>query len=131
MSKRAPWLAAAVAALALAACGDDGGTGPTPTASATLQLRNDANVAITMVHVAPCSEAEWGSNRLASGETVAPGALRSFTLPPDCYDVRASTGDKFGTWWDQQMTPGDTVRLALPASAGTDESLVMEAAKLR
>ncbi|HSJ14164.1 MAG TPA: hypothetical protein VK939_07105 [Longimicrobiales bacterium] len=131
MKNRTPLLLAAVMALALVACGDDSGTGPVPTTSAVLLLRNDANVPITMVHVASCSVDSWGSNRLGSGESIAPGAVRSWTFAPDCYDVRASTGAKFGTWWDQQMASGDTVRLALPASAGSDEALVMEPAKLR
>jgi hypothetical protein len=129
--QRASWLFALATVFTLAACGDDSGTGPAPTVSATLELRNDANVPITMVHIAPCSEAEWGENRLTGGESVAPGALRSFSLAPDCYDVRASTGEKFGTWWDREMIAGDTVRLALPASAGSAEAGAVIAEKVR
>jgi hypothetical protein len=40
-------------------------------------------------------------------------------MTPGCYDVRASTGAKFGTWFDREATAGGFVRLALPESAGS------------
>lgn len=71
------------------------------------------------VHIAKCSDAEWGENKLNQNETIATGATRSWSMTPGCYDVRASTGSKFGTWFDREAVAGGFVRLALPASAGS------------
>jgi hypothetical protein len=102
--------------LALGACDRDS-TGPTATAA--LELRNDANVPIVSVNIASCSDESWGGNRLNSSETIAPGATRTWSLTPGCWDVRASTANKSGSWFDREVTAGGTIRLALPPEAGT------------
>lgn len=108
---------AALAALivTLGACGKDS-TGPSETAM--LELRNDANVPIVSVNIASCSDQSWGGNRLGTSETIAPGATRTWQLMAGCWDVRASTGQKSGTWLDREVTAGGTIRLALPPEAG-------------
>jgi len=119
-SRRPLALLAVLAGLTLAACSDDsGGTGPAP--AAMLMLRNDANVAIKTVYFDDCSASDWSANRLAAGEVIEPNGLRKWTVEPGCYDVRASTGQKFGTWWDRQVTKGDTLKLALSSAADSNE----------
>jgi hypothetical protein len=105
----------AAALIGLAACGSDA-TGPA--ASASLELRNDSNLPIVSVNIAACSDESWGGNRLSAGESVAPGAIRTFQLTPGCWDVRASTSLRQGVWWDQEVNAGGTIRLALPEAAG-------------
>jgi len=108
---------AALAALALAACGGDSSTGPTPTA--TLSLANAANVPITAVYFSACDDTEWGANRLGAGESIATGGSRTWSIPAGCYDVKASTGTKAGQWYDRQVTAGETLELELSPAANS------------
>ena len=114
------------AALTLAgACSSDSSTEPTQPppppppsqATGTVNLRNDASVSILAVYISSCDEATWGSDRLNAGEEIAPGMLRSFTMPAGCYDVKASTASKSGSWYDRSVPAGGALNLSLPASA--------------
>jgi hypothetical protein len=116
------------AALTLAgACSSDSSTGPSQPppppppsqATGTVNLRNDASVAIVAVYISSCDDATWGSDRLNAGEEIAPGMLRSFTMPAGCYDVKASTGTKSGSWYDRSLPAGGAINLALPATASS------------
>jgi hypothetical protein len=60
-------------------------TAPTP----TLILHNNTGVVVCYVYFSLTSEASWGSDRLGSGETVAPGATRSWTVDAGQYDMKA------------------------------------------
>lgn len=99
----------------LAACGGSDGSATGPGPSGTITLRNDANVGVVSVNIAQCTDPEWGANRLNSAETIAPGAVRNWTFPAGCYDVRASTGSKSATWFDLSVTPAMPVQLAVPS----------------
>ena len=109
-------MAAALFALAPAACGSDDNSpsGPSPAPqTGTIAIRNDSDAPIDMVNFTSCEDASWGANRLASGETIAPGATRSWTTEAGCYDVRARIGSLVGTWWDRDLTAGGAINLAL------------------
>lgn len=113
-----PTAMAVLAVLAAAAC-DKSSTDPEPQATATIELHNNANVPIVSVQIVTCGESEWGTNKLNQNESIASGGARSFSMPPGCYDVRASTGPKAGIWRDREAAAGGTVYLALPASLGS------------
>lgn len=108
----------ATTALTAAACSDNP-TGASATPAPVIIVKNEANVPITMVHLAPCIDDGWGNNRLPSGQTIGTGATRTFGVTPGCWDVRASTGAKFGTWWDRYLAQGDTLRVALSSAANS------------
>lgn len=113
-----PTALAVFAMLAATAC-DKSSTGPEPQATATIELHNNANVPVVSVQIVPCGASEWGTNKLNQNESIASGGERSFTTPPGCYDVRASTGTKAGIWRDREAAAGGTVYLAVPVSMGS------------
>ena len=111
-------LAAAVLTLGAAACSDGGGNPAGPSASmGKVTLTNNSNATIIEVNYGLCTDSEWGPNRLSAGETIVPGASRSFNVTPGCYDFRAHTGSKYGIWWDKQVSAGGTLNLALSPAA--------------
>jgi hypothetical protein len=109
---------AVLAVLAAAAC-DKSSTGPETPTMATIELRNNNSAPIVTVNISSCSEAVWGANRLNQDESIATGATRTWSMPPGCYDVRASTGTKSGIWYDREAVAGEFLRLALPESASS------------
>jgi len=112
-------MAAALFALATAACSDDtdSPSGPTPPpAVGTIVIRNDANGPIDRVNFNGCDNPDWGENRLNAGETIEPGATRSWTTEPGCYDIRARVGTLNGIWWDRDLAAGGSLNLALNLS---------------
>lgn len=123
------------AALTLAAaCGSESSTGPsTPpppppsSSTGTVNVKNEASVAILRVYISSCDEATWGSNRLHSGEEIAPGATRSFTMPTGCYDVKVNTATKSGSWYDRTLTAGGAINLALSSAANPSAGMVEDA----
>jgi hypothetical protein len=118
-SRLSRFFLAAAAAMTLVACGDDSGTGPS--ATTLVMLRNDANTPIVSVNISKCSDAEWGANRLNTGEQIAAGATRNWSVAPGCYDVRVGTATKNAYWYDRDVVAGDTLRLALSAAADVGE----------
>ncbi len=113
------------ALFALAACSDNPAgpdgipNGGSPSVNPVILLKNEANVPIVSVNIARCTDEEWGVNRLSNGQTIPTGEMRYFSITPGCWDVRASTGQKYGTWWDYDVEMGDTVRLALSSAANS------------
>lgn len=112
------------AAVTLAgACSSDSNTEPTlpppppPSTTGTVNVKNQASVAILAVYISACTDATWGANRLNSGEEIAPGALRSFTMPAGCYDVKVATATKSGSWYDRSLPAGGSLNLALSSAA--------------
>lgn len=111
------------AAVTLAgACGSDSSTEPTvptppPATTGTVNIKNEASVPILAVYISACSDATWGANRLNSGEEITPGALRSFTMPAGCYDVKVNTATKSGSWYDRSLAAGGSLNLALSSAA--------------
>ena len=113
-------LALAVSLVLVAACSGEDATGPAeppPSTTATISLTNNASIPIVRVAYSGCDESDWGPNRLGADETIAPGAVRSFTVPPGCYDVRASTSARNGYWYDRNISAGGTLVIALSAAA--------------
>jgi hypothetical protein len=115
---RTKLMALAIATFALGACGGGGdSTGPAPAAeTGSITLLNESNSTIVAVHISGCDEGTWGANRLGAAESLAPGALRSWTVAIGCYDLKASNGVKSASWFDLEVTPGGTVQLGVPAS---------------
>ena len=110
-------LAAAALLLGALACGGDDATSPPPAPqTGTIRLLNESSATIVAVYFTSCDESTWGSNRLAASESIAPGALRSWTVQPGCYDFRASTGSKTASWYDRDLVPGGALQLAVPAA---------------
>lgn len=131
--KRSTLFGLMLGAAALTACGDSGTEPsspppPPPATSGSIRILNEANTAIVGVFISSCTDPSWGNNRLGAGEEIAPGAVRSFTMPAGCYDVKASTGTKSGSWYDRTLTAGGTVSLALPAAANASAAMVAEPA---
>ncbi|HEX6106247.1 MAG TPA: hypothetical protein VFZ26_11735 [Gemmatimonadales bacterium] len=108
-------MAVAIASLALAACGKGDSTGPATAESGTIVLLNDSSTPIVAVNFSGCDDDSWGPNRLAEAETLAPGALRNWTVEAGCYDLRASTGSRAATWLDRDVPAGGALQLAVPA----------------
>lgn len=103
----------------LAACGDNDDPTAPQIHQGTMTLKNNANTAIVEVQIAACSETEWGPDRLGSGETIGTGQARVWKLETGCYDIRASTGQKAGYWYDRYVAANDTIRLALSTAANS------------
>lgn len=122
---------AAAFALLTTACGEGSGNpvGPTPSpANGTVSLTNQANTPIIAVNITSCSDDSWGDNRLESGQVIPPGGNRTWSVPAGCYDVRASTAAKSGSWWDRTVSAGNVLQLALSSAAN---EIAMSAAKSR
>ena len=111
-------LATAAILLGAAACGGDDATGPAPTPPApttgTIRLLNESSASIVAVYFTKCDDTTWGANRLAASERLAPGALRTWTVEPGCYDLKASTGSKSASWFDRELAAGGALQLAVP-----------------
>lgn len=97
-----PLRALALLPLLVAACGDSTG----PDSDATIVIHNASSTNIMAVEYAKCSDDEWGPDRLPGGEVIAPGASRSFTVEPGCWDVSASDGANWIEWYDNTMVAG-------------------------
>jgi len=61
--------------------------------SAAIVMVNQTNAAIYYVYISSCSSSDWGQDRLGDSETVQPGATRTFTLSPGCWDLKARFAD--------------------------------------
>jgi hypothetical protein len=105
-------LAIAAVVFNAAACGGKDSTGPEP--MGTIVLLNESSVDIVSVYFTSCDDDSWGPNRLADSETLAAGQMKTWSVEPGCYDVRASTGAKSATWWDRDVTAGGSLNLAAP-----------------
>jgi hypothetical protein len=100
-----------VAALALwsiaaltVACGDK----IDPSDPTVLDIVNNGEVAIDSVNYSGCEAAEFGENRLAPSETVAPGASRAFEIDPGCYDLRVWFGEDPEVRFEEEIEEGET-----------------------
>jgi hypothetical protein len=80
------WVAAALCAVATAACSDQ--TSP----DSTLRVRNDSDFAIVEIHVTPVGNSTWGDNLLTSD--LVPGD--SLLLGIDCGTYDALLVDESG-----------------------------------
>lgn len=118
MKRIALTLSVILFAFATACSGESNGIlePPAPT-KATLKLTNNANVNIVEVNFALCSNPAWGGNKLGTGEVIAPGASRTWQVDPGCYDFRAHTASKVGSWYDRYADAGETLNLALSSAA--------------
>lgn len=99
-----PLRAIALLPLLLAACGDSTGPG----SNATIVIHNGSSSTIMAVEYAKCSDDEWGPDRLPGGEVIAPGASRSFSVEPGCWDVSASNGGNWVEWYDNALAAGES-----------------------
>jgi hypothetical protein len=71
-------------------------TGAAATQEARMTLHNRAEQPIFHVYIAPVAVPNWGSDRLASDETIAPDAVRDFAFDPvaPCrFDIRLDFAD--------------------------------------
>ena len=61
--------------------------------SATVVMLNQTNLPIYFVYISPCSSSGWGEDQLGDSEVVQPGATRTFTMSPGCWDMKARFRD--------------------------------------
>ncbi len=121
----------AVFALLATACGEGSSNpvGPNPSpANGTVSLTNNANTPIVEVNISSCSSDSWGNNRLDAGQVIPPGGSRTWSVPAGCYDVRAMTASKAGSWWDRTVNAGNVLQLALSSAAN---EIALSASKSR
>jgi hypothetical protein len=60
-----------------------------PAVSGNLVLTNNSGQTICFVYISLSTDASWGSDQLAAGETVGPGQSRGWEVPPGTYDLKA------------------------------------------
>jgi hypothetical protein len=105
---------AAATALALAGCSVTGGDLIRPgEPTATLIIINGSYGYLDAVVISDCNNFTYGFNRLADGDSIAPGEARSFTLSAGCWDVG---GGQFGggeAYERMTLSPGDVMRYTL------------------
>jgi hypothetical protein len=61
--------------------------------SAAIVLLNQTNSAVYYVYISPCSSSSWGEDQLGDSEVVQPGATRTFSMSPGCWDLKARFSD--------------------------------------
>jgi hypothetical protein len=61
----------------------------TPQVSGNLVLTNNSGQTICYVYISLSTESTWGSDQLATGETIEPGQSRGWEVPPGTYDLKA------------------------------------------
>jgi len=54
-----------------------------------LVLTNNSAQTICFVYISLVTDSSWGSDQLATGETVTPGQSRGWEVPPGTYDLKA------------------------------------------
>ena len=60
-----------------------------PPVSGNLVLTNNSGQTICYVYISPSADASWGSDQLATGETVGLGQSRGWEVPAGTYDLKA------------------------------------------
>ena len=81
---------ALVLTAALAGCSDNNA----PDDEAQVEFQNRTDDTIVFAFYSPCSDLNWGPDRLGSSEVVEDGDDRLFTLPnAGCWDFRAEFAD--------------------------------------
>jgi hypothetical protein len=124
-------LATTLMLIGLAACGDSGSTATGPAEQSTLVVKNDAAQPIMVVQFARCTDPDWGPDRLGATETIAPGATRSWSIAPGCWDLRVATATRAGYWYDNEVQAGGSLQFALPAVAATSSMEPMMPGELK
>ena len=61
--------------------------------SAAVVLLNQTNAPVYFVYISPCSSSSWGEDQLGESEVVQPGATRTFSMSPGCWDMKARFND--------------------------------------
>jgi hypothetical protein len=61
--------------------------------SSTVVMLNQTDAPIYYVYISPCSSSSWGEDQLGESEVVQPGATRTFTMSPGCWDLKARFRD--------------------------------------
>jgi hypothetical protein len=61
--------------------------------SSTVVMLNQTDTPIYYVYISPCSSTSWGEDQLDASEVVQPGATRTFTMSPGCWDMKARFRD--------------------------------------
>ena len=89
-------LAIFVIAAATSGCDDITGSG-----DATIIVQNNSSASVRELYIAECDAEVWGSDRLGTEETIAPGNDREFGVDAGCWDLRArfldsSFAEEFG-----------------------------------
>ncbi|HLA64496.1 MAG TPA: hypothetical protein VK610_08700 [Rhodothermales bacterium] len=67
--------------------------GSSGTGTAAVTMANRTNIPVHFVYISSCSTNSWGEDQLGSSETVSPGANRTFTMSPGCWDLKARFSD--------------------------------------
>ena len=60
-----------------------------PPVSGNLVLTNSGGVTICHVYISLSTDSSWGTDQLATGDTVAPEQSRGWEVPPGTYDLKA------------------------------------------
>lgn len=61
--------------------------------AAAVVMLNRTNTPIYFVYISSCSSSGWGEDQLGDSEVVQPGATRTFTMSPGCWDMKARFSD--------------------------------------
>ena len=80
----------------------------------TITLTNESPETICYVYISPETDDVWGPDRLRALEQVKTGATRTFTLPPDVYDVLVADCREYVIYTEFGVGDGFTVTVGGP-----------------
>jgi hypothetical protein len=105
---------AALMAAAVAGCSVTGGDLIRPgEPTATLIIINDTYGYLDAIVISDCNNFTYGTNRLASGESIPPGGSRSFVLSAGCWDVGGGEYAGVEAYERMQLGPGTVMRYTI------------------
>lgn len=105
---------AALMSAAVAGCSVSGGDLIRPgEPTATLIVINGSYRYLDAVVISDCDNFTYGFNRLANGDSIAPGDARSFTLSAGCWDVGGGSFSGGEAYERMTLTPGMIMRYTI------------------
>ena len=81
--------------------------------TATLIVINGSYRYLDAVVISDCNNFTYGFNRLANGDSIAPGDARSFTLSAGCWDVGGGSFSGGEAYERMTLSPGMVMRYTI------------------